>query len=106
MKLVVRNLIFRRPLIFVIGLFVFFLISASALLPARAKVEPAAATSTRFHMANDARNRQGNTPAAAKQPAVKEACVTCHINAKDPHPDGQVPSCVACHGGNATATSK
>src|SRR5882724_10014054 len=109
MKLAVRNLVFRRQLFFVLILFVFFLAAASALLPARARVEVEAAapsSGTRFHMASDSHKQAAQQPAAKKADAVKEACTTCHTNAKDPQPDGQVPSCVACQGGNPTATDK
>src|SRR3954469_25054954 len=97
MKLAVRNLVFRRPLFFVLILLVFFLVAASALLPARARVEVEAAAApssgARFHMATDSHKQAAQQPAAKKADAVKEACTTCHTNAKDPHPDGQGPSC-------------
>jgi hypothetical protein len=42
----------------------------------------------------------------ARVPEPSTGCMDCHKNAKDPHPVGQNLSCVDCHGGNGTATTK
>jgi hypothetical protein len=46
------------------------------------------------------------TPAQRPEPAPSDGCLTCHVNAKDPHPVAQSLTCVDCHGGNGTATTK
>ena len=39
-------------------------------------------------------------------PQVSTGCLSCHTTAKDPHPVQQSVSCVDCHGGDGTATTK
>src|SRR5262245_46192092 len=46
------------------------------------------------------------TPAGAQTSAPSDGCMSCHTNAKDPHPVAQSLSCVDCHGGNGTAKTK
>ncbi|HYY96189.1 MAG TPA: hypothetical protein VE713_16910, partial [Pyrinomonadaceae bacterium] len=43
-----------------------------------------------------------------KPPAPSEGCVSCHKGVGDPHQEKirNGPSCVDCHGGNGTATTK
>src|SRR6185436_8217615 len=49
--------------------------------------------------------RLAQTSARSGQ-APSDGCLTCHVNAKDPHPVAQSLTCVDCHGGNGTATTK
>lgn len=51
--------------------------------------------------------RTAAVPDAAQTPAAPraDACVTCHTGIEEIHP-GYALSCVDCHGGNPTATSK
>ena len=44
--------------------------------------------------------------ATSQPPAPSDGCISCHNNAKDPHPVQQSLTCVDCHGGNGTATTK
>src|SRR5438128_1892893 len=44
--------------------------------------------------------------AAGRESAPSDGCLTCHRGAKDPHPVQQSLSCVDCHGGTGTATTK
>jgi hypothetical protein len=44
--------------------------------------------------------------ATAQPPAPSDGCISCHKNAKDPHPVQQSLTCIDCHGGNGTATTK
>ncbi len=46
------------------------------------------------------------TPAGARESAASDGCMSCHTNAKDPHPVAQSLSCVDCHGGDGTAKTK
>src|SRR5580765_9107070 len=46
------------------------------------------------------------TPAQRPESAPSDGCLTCHVNATDPHPVQQSLTCVDCHGGNGTATTK
>src|SRR5262245_14282138 len=43
---------------------------------------------------------------SARSGQASDGCMTCHVNAKDPHPVQQSLTCVDCHGGNGTATTK
>ncbi len=64
---------------------------------------PAPIESPHPHVMGPAATDQGT---AARASAPSQGCLTCHVNAKDPHPTAQSLSCADCHGGDGTATSK
>ena len=72
-------------------------------LPPASKGGPLAAATAHPH-AMGAQATQ--TPVSRTESAASTGCMSCHANAKDPHPVAQSLSCVDCHGGNGTATKK
>src|SRR5690349_3486332 len=43
------------------------------------------------------------TQSAPRASQPSDGCLSCHKNARDPHPVQQSLSCVDCHGGDGTA---
>src|SRR5438105_4122720 len=54
----------------------------------------------------DANPKNPEQSSTARTSAPSDGCLTCHRDAKDPHPVQQSLTCVDCHGGNGTATTK
>jgi hypothetical protein len=75
-------------------------------LPEFEVVSPHGAAVTTSGTGNEPRGPQGQT---ATQGAPSEGCAKCHTGVEDPHVTNlraNSPSCVDCHGGNGTATTK
>lgn len=102
----------RQQLISLFAVLLVFGVAAFSFFPVHSA---GVVTKTTQPAATDADDEGDSTPAEVgvqqendKPPAPSEGCVSCHKGVGDPHQEKirNGPSCVDCHGGNGTATTK
>jgi hypothetical protein len=101
--------LFAALLVFGVAAFSFFPVhSASVRLKTAPPAEQPAATGSENDGSDKAPAEVSAQQDNDKPPAPSEGCMSCHKGVGDPHQEKirNGPSCVDCHGGNGTATTK
>ena len=110
MRRTLRFLFWPQGLMTVLGAFWLVAFIAGGAPPVATIAAPAAVVHAAPHPVGAvAQNAQtANTSGIDFPPlgAPSDGCLSCHKNAKDPHPVAQKLTCADCHGGDGTATTQ